>query len=539
MKKYIIVAIITLIGLLSRFYSLGVVPPSLNWDEVSIGYNSYSVLKTGRDEYGELFPLSFRSFGDYKQPFYIYLAIPSIFLFDLTPFAVRLPSAILGSLSIIFVFFLVYELFFASHKKTTIASLTALLYSVSPWSIQFSRFASEANVALSLTLCGVWLVLRGTRIKSKFIILVSLVFFVLSMYTYHSHKIFTPLIMLSILWLRKDYFLSNKRFLGILIALFFIGNLFWLVDDNTTQRGRSVLLTSEQTQLLEQPIRYLIEDKKNGDILGVLLHNRRIIYLRTYLKNYLSHFDPNFLFMTGDNARHHAPDMGVVYLVSLPFIIFGFLCLWRRYRREAVFLSLWLFSAPAVSALAINAPSAIRSMMFLPLWQIFAAFGIVSFLSLIKHQTLKYISIFFIALFYLLNIYYFFHQYFIHTNREYAKYWQYGYKEAVEYTLSLPKNTPIIFSQDIEQAPTFYLFYTKIDPYKYLADGGSKRMNGKCTNIGNIYFGECLGRISKGFLITSTPPSIQAKKIKTIWYPNGEESLAIYFFAKKILVTTN
>jgi len=533
MKKYIIVAVITLIGLISRFYNLGAVPPSLNWDEVSIGYNAYSVLKTGRDEYGELMPLSFRSFGDYKQPLYVYSVIPFIFLFDLTPFAVRLPSAIFGFLSIVFVFFLVYELFFASTKKTTIAILTALLYSISPWSIQFSRFASEANEALSLTLCGVWLLLRGTRIKSKFIILASFVFFILSMYTYHSHKIFTPFILLSILWLRKAYFLSNRRFLGILIALFFIGNLFWLVDANTTQRGRSVLLTAEQTQLLEQPIKYLREDKKNGDILGVLLHNRRIIYVKTYLKNYLSHFDPNFLFMRGDNARHHAPDMGVVYLVSLPFIIFGFLSLWKRYKKEAVFLSLWLLGAPAVSALAINSPNAIRSMMFLPLWQIFAAFGIISFLSLIKHQTFKYMSIFFIILFYLLNIYYFFHQYFMHTNREYARYWQYGYKEAIEYALSLPQNTPIIFDQDIEQAPTFYLFYAKKDPSKYLLNGGSKRMRDKCTNIDHIYFGECLERISRGFLVTSISPSIQAKKIKTIWYPNGEEALVIYFFERK------
>ncbi len=533
MKKYILIAIITFIGLTSRFYNLGVVPPSLNWDEVSIGYNSYSVLKTGRDEYGELLPLSFRSFGDYKQPLYFYFAIPSIFLFDLTPFAVRFPSAILGSLSIVFVFFLVQELFFTSKRKTIIASLTALLYSLSPWSIQFSRFASEANVALSLTLCGVWLVLRGTRLKSKFLLIVSLLFFILSMYTYHSHKIFTPFLMLFLVWLRRDYFLSNKRFLTILIVLFFIGNLFWLVDAKTTQRGRSVLLTSEQTQLLEQPIQYLIEDKKNGDILGVLLHNRRIIYLKTYLKNYLSHFDPNFLFMKGDNARHHAPDMGVVYLVSLPFIIIGFLHLWKRYRREAVFLSLWLASAPAVSALAINAPSAIRSMMFLPLWQIFAAFGIISFLSFIKHPTIKYISIFFITLFYLLNIYYFFHQYFIHTNKEYARYWQYGYKEAIEYTSSLPKDTPIIFDKDIEQALTFYLFYAKLDPSKYLLDGGSKRMNDKCKKINNIYFGECLGRISKGFLITSTPSPFAAKKLRTILYPNGEEALAIYFFEKK------
>ena len=40
-----------------RFYKIGQVPPSLNWDEVAIGYNAYSILKTGKDEWGVPFPL--------------------------------------------------------------------------------------------------------------------------------------------------------------------------------------------------------------------------------------------------------------------------------------------------------------------------------------------------------------------------------------------------------------------------------------------------------------------------------------------------
>ena len=37
---------------------------------------AYSILKTGRDEYGSPFPLLFRSFDDYKAPIPVYLLVP-------------------------------------------------------------------------------------------------------------------------------------------------------------------------------------------------------------------------------------------------------------------------------------------------------------------------------------------------------------------------------------------------------------------------------------------------------------------------------
>src|SRR5437868_4133609 len=114
MKKniYIIIFVLTLVlGAFLRFYQLGATPHSLDWDEVSWGYNAYSILKTGHDEYGSFMPLSFKAFGDYKQPVYVYLTTVPIQLFGLTPFAVRFTSAFFGFLTIPFVFLLLYELF--------------------------------------------------------------------------------------------------------------------------------------------------------------------------------------------------------------------------------------------------------------------------------------------------------------------------------------------------------------------------------------------------------------------------------------------
>src|SRR3990172_13096951 len=74
-----------------RFVLLAYNPPSLNWDEVSHGYNSYSILKTGMDEWGKSFPITnFRAYGDYPLPLNLYLTIPFIAIFGLTEFALRL-----------------------------------------------------------------------------------------------------------------------------------------------------------------------------------------------------------------------------------------------------------------------------------------------------------------------------------------------------------------------------------------------------------------------------------------------------------------
>src|SRR3990167_11448577 len=90
-----------------RCYRLGQVPPALDWDEASLGYNAWALLETGRDEFGNSWPLSIRSFGDYKPPIYTYLLIPSTKIFGRTEFAIRFPSALAGTLTVAVTYFLV------------------------------------------------------------------------------------------------------------------------------------------------------------------------------------------------------------------------------------------------------------------------------------------------------------------------------------------------------------------------------------------------------------------------------------------------
>ena len=99
-----LIYLILILAIILRFYNINNLP-SLNPDEAALGYNTYSLLQTGKDEHGTAWPLHFKSFGDYKPGGYVYLDLPFIKVLGLTPLAVRLPNLIFSVLTI-YVFYL-------------------------------------------------------------------------------------------------------------------------------------------------------------------------------------------------------------------------------------------------------------------------------------------------------------------------------------------------------------------------------------------------------------------------------------------------
>jgi len=125
-KTTVLLIVIVLIGFVLRGYRVSVNPPSISWDEASIGYNAYTILKTGKDEHGKFMPVdTFAAFGDYKPPIPVYLTVPFVALFGMTELAVRAPSVVAGTLSIWVLYLLVYELFIKSKQKTLLAFVAA------------------------------------------------------------------------------------------------------------------------------------------------------------------------------------------------------------------------------------------------------------------------------------------------------------------------------------------------------------------------------------------------------------------------------
>src|SRR3989344_2586535 len=143
MQKILLILIISLAAIL-RFISLGENPIGFNDDEAAFGYNAYSILKTGRDEWGRFLPFpAFESFGDWKLVFYLYLVAASQLIFGLSEFSTRFPSALFGVMSVIITYFLAKELFkdlnwkfkIGNSLKLDIPTVAMLLLAISPWHI--------------------------------------------------------------------------------------------------------------------------------------------------------------------------------------------------------------------------------------------------------------------------------------------------------------------------------------------------------------------------------------------------------------------
>lgn len=537
LKNNLLLIIILILAAFLRFWQLGENPPSLDWDETAHGYNAYSILKTGRDEYGYKLPLFFRSFDDYKPPIYTYLVVPAVATFGLNDFAVRLPSAVLGVLAVLFTYLMVYELF----KKKELALLTALSLAISPWHLQFSRVAFETNSATFWSVLGTWAFLKGANSqKLKFTAWLSLaaLAFGANLFMYHNARVFIPIYALALLILYRQKLLASIKYLilPVLISAVFVILLIPIITSISGQlryKGTTIFAdVSPQYKASE----LIAQDEQSGNLtIGKIIHNRRFVYIPILIDNYLSHFRPVYLFMTADMDRHHAPEIGLLYIWDLPFILAGIYFLIRRDFdiKTKIIIFWWFLIAPVASSVTWGVPHSLRSEIYLPMYQIFIAIGLWGFYSLVKNKKLYILFTFSILLF---NFLFYLHQYYVHMPVEFSKAWLYGRRQAALFTESLKINYDrVIVSTKLEQPHEFWLYYLAYDPQKYQSEGGT--VSGGFLEDRNkfdkYYFRpidyEKDKRESKTLFVT-TPKELPSgvKIITTINYLNGEP--AIYVF---------
>jgi len=528
MRKLLFISII-LIAAILRLWQLGNIPPSPDWDEAALGYNAYSVLKTGRDEYGTWFPLSLRSYDDYKPPLYMYLTIPSVALFGLETWAVRLPSAIAGILAVIGTYYFIKILF----RKDAIAYVCALLLAISPWHIQFSRIAFEANIGVTINIWAVWAFFKGLHQKKMLVI--SAFLFGLGLYAYHSERIFVPLLALLLSLIYRKELLEQKRsvFMALIVGVLTVAPLLTVfLNPTTITRLKGTSSLADQTGLLARSVKKLEHDRLSANPLGLVFDNRRIVWATTLLDGYLSHFSLRWLFITGDNPRHHAPDMGLLYLVELPFLLWGMIVIGRQGGRVARVLFGWLLLAPVAASPTTELPHAIRTLVFLPVFQVFTAVGLINFYNSYNDYKRYMVRFFVIALF-TLNLVYYLHMYFVHMNLEVSEYWQFGYKQAVDYAQNEgTRYGKVVVSTKLEQPHMFFLYFLKYDPMRYLAEGGTS--SGGFAEVRNKFGRYEFRPIDWGkeikdgqTLYIGTPKEISAANLLTINYLDGKEAIQI------------
>src|SRR3990167_10214504 len=210
-------------------------------------------------------------------------------------------------------------------KLEILALLSAGLMAISPWHIQFSRVAFEANIGVALNVFGILFFLKA--FKKPWFLFLSALMWGLSLYIYQGEKVFVPfLIAILVVSFRKEFLLIRKKYIYASLTIFAIVCLplilFTLTNKDALSRAKTVSIFSNSS-IIEANTEKIARDRANNDILGLVLDNRRVEFVKYVAGGYLSHLDINWLFIEGDIARHHAPNMGLLYLVELPFLLIG------------------------------------------------------------------------------------------------------------------------------------------------------------------------------------------------------------------------
>jgi 4-amino-4-deoxy-L-arabinose transferase-like glycosyltransferase len=449
-----------------RFYQLGQNPPSLTWDEASWGYNAYSLGLDGRDEFGNFLPIQYlTSFGDFKPPVYAYLDIIPIKVFGLTEFAVRFPSALFGSLTVLVTYFLVKKIF---SKNSWVALLTAFFLAISPWHINLSRAAFEANVGTFFIVTGVWLFIEVIQGK-KWFLPISIASFVLSMYTFNTARIVSPIFVvgLSVTFWRNMLLAKKQLALAVLVgAVLFAPLLQFSFTPQARLRFQEVNIFSNP-DVVTMANQEVVND--NDALWSKILHNRRFVFTVEYARHYFDHFNPQFLFIKGDgNPKFSTQDVGELYLWDLPLFIAGILLLLKKKEGYWKFIFFWLLIGIIPAATARETPHALRIEATIPTFQIIIAYGVVFFFEqthTMKNKKARYVILSFASTFLFINFLYYVHGYYMHYPREFSGEWQFGYKESITYAKGIEDQYENIIATDALGRPyIYYLFYTKTDP---------------------------------------------------------------------------
>lgn len=479
-KTKIILVLIILLASFLRLWKINEVPISLFGDEVDVGYQAYSLLKTHKDYMGQPLPLYIHSLSEWRAPLFIYSTIPFIALFGLNEWGVRLAPAFFGILGV----YLVY-LFGKGIKNEQFGLISAALLAILPWHIHYSRAAFEVTLLLNLVLLGV-IFFRDRKY------LASGLFFALTPYTYSTAVVFTPFFVLRLFFFDKQKIIYLKNFFlpVILLGIPFIYLYFFGMSASRF----SLLSIFNSERMLDQ---INIERSESNNPFERIFHNKLVGWSKAFATNYAKSFSPEFNFINGDLLpRHNVPENGEFFWGYLPLLLAGLIYLIKSQEKYRWLIFCWLFLASIPASLTNDGGNhATRLFLRIPPLIFISAYGAM-WLSNKKirwNRVLLALTIVFLSL----NLIWWLHRYLVHYPYQQWKYWHYGYKEAMLAVGDNKNNYSRLFINNThEPALLHFLFWNRVDPAEFQAkfmgdvpkDGIIAGFNG--FQFDKYYFGE-------------------------------------------------
>lgn len=344
--EWLALLIILLFGAWTRLYQLETLPPGLYTDEAYYALDALEVLAGARPIY---FPAN-----NGREPLFIYLLSFSIEIFGRTPYAVRLPAALLGLLNVLAAYALGRALF-----GRRVGLLMAALTAGSLWAIALSRIGLRASTLPPLAAFMLAALVAGWRGRRPWLLALSGALCGLCFYTYLSARLIPlPLLALGLFWFvtrgrQMPFPLRELLTFGFPAALVAAPLLAYAVTEPAIYLGRV-----EQVSILNRPEGW-----------------------RTLLQNVWAVLGA-FTWQGDPNARHNLPGRPIFDpLLSAAFWIGVGLAAhraWRTRDTACLLALLWTGTMLAPTVLSDRAPHFLRASGALPLVFAFPALALES-----------------------------------------------------------------------------------------------------------------------------------------------------------------
>jgi 4-amino-4-deoxy-L-arabinose transferase-like glycosyltransferase len=434
------------------------VPPCFNSDEAAFGYNAYSILQTGKDEYGTLLPLRLKSFGDYKMPLYSYLSVPFIAVFGLNEFGTRALNTFISLLFPIIIFYFVRELF----KNTKIALLSSFFISISLGLQIVARHAHESYISVFLITTTVYLFIKTVQSPSKKHIFLFLLVNLLSLLSYHPNRIFAVLLYGYSFFLFIKY-RSRYRLLFLLSTILLL--IFFSTDYiyKPTRINNLLFFNNEGFKLKVQEL------KDEGG--SRFLYNVVTVGVKDIFYDGINYYSPQFLVSIGDhNNRFGYEGMGLMSITEYIFIFIGLFYLFRNKEKYRYLILILLLLAPLSASLSWSKNSLTRSLFLFVPTLIISAYGVYSFFT----QQRKGPTWIILLMLYTGSLIYFnyfnwdFYLFHYPKRAVTIRAWQCGYKELGSYIkTNYDRFDTFYITKDVGMPYIFQLFYLAYPPKSY------------------------------------------------------------------------
>lgn len=366
-SQILTLTLIVLLGGMIRVAQLATLPSTLNRDEAALAYNACLLKETGKDEWGRSWPVSLESFGDYKLPGYPLLLVGTFSLFGVNDFAVRLPSAVAGTI-------LIALSYFFARKVLNLQPLTCLIVAsiiaLQPVFFFYSRMAWEANVALTFFVTAVTLFLSEmfSQVEPWKVDVAALLLTVLAVFTYNTPLLLLPFIAVAIILQRG--LKSWRKWLFPILGLGLVFLVGLVTFSSISQQKSGITIFSDETTWSESVSYYESFSGWQQKLFG----NRYVFFGKVMLQHYWESVSPIFLVQKGgQHPWHSIPNNGHIFIATyvLSIIAAGRL-LWvsvspktnHNTRFTAIMLLFLLVTSLAPSVITVDAPHATRSLFF-------------------------------------------------------------------------------------------------------------------------------------------------------------------------------